>query len=137
MKINAPAEKVFAFLADGTNNLKWRSSVLDVVLASGEPDAVGATYKQGLRGPGGRRFAGDYQVTNYVPNEALGFQVVAGPANPRGEFRLTPEGGATRVHFVLDLETKGAGKLLDPVIAATMRKEVAELGNLKRVLENG
>jgi uncharacterized protein YndB with AHSA1/START domain len=136
VKINAPLEKVYAFVADGTQNQKWRPSVMDIALASGQPGTVGATYKQGLKGPGGRRMDGDYTITDYVPNKSLSFQVIAGPAHPRGRFELEPEEGGTRLKFELDLETKGVQKLLDPVIAATMRKEVEALGNLKRYLES-
>ena len=45
-----PIEEVFDFLADGTNNTRWRPSVIEIA-RSGGPDGVGATYKQGLKRP--------------------------------------------------------------------------------------
>jgi len=134
--INAPAEQVFAALMDGTQNRYWRPQVTDVALAGGIPGTVGVTYKQGLKGPGGRgRIDGDYTVTDYQPNRSLSFQVIKGPASPRGRFDLEPVQGGTKVKFSLDLETKGAQRLLDPVISATMRKEMDNLVNLKAYLE--
>jgi len=40
--IERPVEDVFAFLADGTNNPRWRPGVLDVTPLAGGP-AVGIT----------------------------------------------------------------------------------------------
>jgi hypothetical protein len=61
--INATAERVFAFLADGTNNPIWRPDMLSIELASGMPGLVGATYRQQLKGPGGQAIPGDYKIT--------------------------------------------------------------------------
>ncbi|ALV40700.1 hypothetical protein AU252_05565 [Pseudarthrobacter sulfonivorans] len=65
----------------------------------------------------------------------LAFQVVAGPARPTGEYRLSEVPGGTMVRFTLDLQPKGLMKLVGPVIARTMEAEVAQLAKLKTVLE--
>ena len=51
VQIGRHPEAVFAFLARGENDARWRPNVLDVARVSGE--GVGARYKQGLKGPGG------------------------------------------------------------------------------------
>src|SRR5262249_39215717 len=61
--IDRPAETVFDFLLDGMNNPKWRAGVLDIEHIAGTPEGIGARFKQGLKGPGGRRIDGDYQIT--------------------------------------------------------------------------
>ena len=53
--INRPANAVFDFVLDGTNNTLWRPAVIDIQRMSGKPSDVGAVFKQGLKGPGGRR----------------------------------------------------------------------------------
>lgn len=58
--IHRPAETVFNFVLDGMNNPRWRPAVLDIQQMTGKPVGVGAKYKQGLKGPGGRRIDGDY-----------------------------------------------------------------------------
>ena len=133
--INIPVEKVFAFLIDGLQAGKWRSSVTDVALAEGTAGTVGATYKQGLKGPSGRRIDGDYRIVDLVPNQTFSFEVIAGPAHPHGQFIFETAAGGTKVRFVLSLETTGVQKLLDPIIASSMRREVAGLGSLKAYLE--
>jgi hypothetical protein len=61
---------------------------------------------------------------------------VAGPARPAGAYRLSEAPGGTIVRFTLDLQPKGLMKLVGPVIARTMNAEVAQLTNLKNVLES-
>lgn len=135
--INRSSEDVYAFLADGLNNPKWRSGVQEIALKSGTPKSVGAVYSQTLSGPGGRPIAGDYEITRAEPSTNLGFQVVGGPARPRGEYQLTPAPSGTTVRFVLDLQPRGLMRIMAPLITRTMRSEVSQLARLKAVLEAG
>jgi uncharacterized protein YndB with AHSA1/START domain len=133
--INRSAADVFDYLADGTNNREWRSGVLEISQTSNTSGA-GATYRQVLSGPGGRRIDGDYQVTTYDPPNRLAFEVTAGPARPTGVFELTAASPtSTTVRFALDLTPRGFMKLMTPMIAAQVRKEVAALDNVKAILE--
>ncbi len=133
--INRPANAVFDFVLDGMNNPHWRPGVVDIQQVTGKPSGVGGVYKQGLKGPGGRRIDGDYEIVECRPNELIEFQVIAGPARPTGTYRFETAGDATRVTFILDYKPKGLARLMDPMIAQTMRSEVAMLSNLKAYLE--
>jgi uncharacterized membrane protein len=128
--IDRPVKVVYDFLADGTNNLKWRPSVTDIQRVSDNPP----TYTQGLKGPGGR-IDGDYQITDSKPNERLVFQVIAGPARPMGTYTFEAAGNATRLTFTLHFEPKGLAKLMEPMINSSMKSEVGMLANLKEYLE--
>jgi len=132
----SPAD-VFDFLANGLNNPLWRTGVSHVRLASGTAGVVGAVYSQKMAGPGGRTIDGDYRITESEPGVRLRFEVVAGPARPTGSFTLSGHDAGTSVAFSLDLEPKGLMKLMGPMITKTMKSEVAQLDNLKRVLEEG
>lgn len=133
--VDRPVGDVFAYLADGTNNPRWRSGVLSIERTSAT-EGVGATYRQKLRGPGGRPIDGDYRVTAYQPPNLLEFQVTAGPARPTGRFRLAEAGpGRTTVTFSLDLTPTGLMRLMGGMIAKTMRSEVDQLSRLKADLE--
>lgn len=133
--IERPIQDVFAYLADGTNNPRWRPGVLSIERTS--PDSgAGATYRQKLRGPGGRTIDGDYQITTYQPPALIEFRVTAGPARPTGRFTLTEAGaGRTAVTFALGLQPTGLMRLMSGVIAKTMRSEVDQLPRLKAELE--
>jgi len=69
------------------------------------------------------------------PGQLLGFEVIAGPARPKGQYILSEAGGSTAVRFVLDLKLPGLMKVLDGLVAKTMQAEVAQLRELKAVVE--
>ncbi len=131
--IRRAPDEVFAFLADGENDPQWRSAVLDVTRVSG--DGPGARYRQGVKGPFGRRLDADYEVTEYEPGRRLAFRVTAGPVRPRGRYELTPADGGTRVRFALECELSGAKRLMGPGVSKSMRSEVQNLDRLREVLE--
>ena len=110
----------------------WYGPVVRVAVADG-----GAPHgPQILAGPGGRRIDGDYQVTAFDRPRRLEFQVIAGPARPVGVFELTEQADqSTRVRFALSLKPAGLMRLMTPMIARQMQREVAQLDNLKAILE--
>ena len=133
--IERPAAEVFSFIADGLNGPKWRSGIVDIALVSGS--GVGATYKQGVKGPGGRRVDADYRVTAFEPNRRLAFETIAGPVRPTGEYLLDEIAGRTQLTFALQADLGGVQKLLlGGMVKKTMDAEVAGLSRLKRALES-
>src|SRR5512142_913175 len=128
--INRDIKSVFDFILDGTNGPKWRPDVTDVELQAGNPPGVGALFRQGMKGPGGR-IAADYEIVECRPNEWIKFQVVAGPARPVGTYQLESLGQSTKVTFVLDYQPKGLARLMDGMINKSMQAEVGNLTNLK------
>jgi hypothetical protein len=81
----------------------WRPAVIEVHRVPDKPSRVGAIFTQSLKGPGGRRIAGDYEIVACQPNELITFQVIAGPARPPGTYCFEAVEGATRVTFTLQL----------------------------------
>ena len=133
--INRPVADVFAFVADGTNAMQWRPAVLDVAHVSGV--GTGAIYRQGVKGPGGRRIAADYEVTAFEPNRRLAFRAIAGPVRPTGEYRFEASGDQTTVTFSLEVTLSGwKALLMGRPVQATMDREVRNLDALKRILES-
>ena len=129
-----PAEEVFTYIADGLNGPNWRSGITDVGLVYGS--GAGAIYKQGVKGPGGRRVDADYRVTAYEPNRRLAFEAIAGPVRPTGEYLLEEVGDGTRLTFSLQAELSGIKRLLmSGAVQKTMDVEVAATERLKQLLE--
>ena len=85
--INRPRSEVFAFVADHENDKKWRPGVMDMERASG--DGRGAIYRQGVKGPMGRRIPADVEVTAYEPNSHR----IPDPRRPGPTRRLLPVRG--------------------------------------------
>ncbi len=132
--INRPISAVFDFILDGANNKLWRPAVIDVSALTEKPYGVGSAFKQGLKGPGGR-IDGDYKITECKPNEFIRFEVIAGPARPIGTYAFATDGKSTTVNFILDFQTRGIAKLMEPMINQSMKSEVATLSNLKMYVE--
>jgi len=134
--INCPVSEVYDFLLDGTKNLLWRPGVLDIERVPSKPSGVGAVFKQGVKGPGGRRLEADYEIIEAKPNDTIKFQVIAGPARPTGTYQFNSAGNSTTVKFTLHFDPKGLmGMLMNGMINRTMQGEVAMLSNLKSILE--
>ena len=131
--IEKPISEVFAFLADGVNDTKWRPQVASISHASGS--GVGAVYSQTMKGPGGRPIAGDFRITRYDEPTRLDFEVIAGPARPTGSYVLRDAGsGSTEITFTLDLKPRGLMMLLRPIIDKQVKSEVANLDNLRSAM---
>ena len=134
--IHRSAEDVFDYLADGRHNKQWRAGVLEIE-PTGPVTGSGATYRQVLRGPMGRKIAGDYRVTTYDRPKTLAFEVIAGPARPTGTFQVTAvDANTATVTFRLSAAPSGVMRLFAPQIAKQMRVETRQLDNLKAQLEH-
>jgi carbon monoxide dehydrogenase subunit G len=131
--INRPRSEVFEFVTNHENDSKWRPGVLDIERASGH--GRGAVYRQGVKGPMGRRIPADIEVTAYEEGSHVAFRTLAGPVRPEGSYRFEEANGGTRVTFSLNADLRGAQKLMGPMVSKSMRNQVDALQNLKRVLE--
>ena len=134
--VNRPVADVYNFLLDGTTGTKWRSGVLDISHVSGT--GVGAVFKQGVQGPGGRRIAADYTITAADPNQRIAFKAIAGPVRPTGEYRFESLDGGTRLTFALNAELGFLKKLMmGGAVQKSMDAEMRGLDKLKQILESG
>jgi uncharacterized membrane protein len=131
--VERPIAEVFAFLADAENDPRWRSGVLDIARVEG--DGVGARYRQGVKGPMGRRVPADFEITEYAPSRTIGFRATAGPVRPEGRYELEPAGDGTRVRFSLACTPRGLARLITPMVARTMRSEVEALERLPAAMD--
>ena len=132
--INRPRSDVFAFVANHENDVKWRPGVLDIARASGE--GQGAVYRQGVKGPMGKRINADFEVSVYQEGSHLAFRTLGGPVQPEGSYRFEDADSGTRVTFSLSASLRGPQKLMAPMVSKSMRSQVDALANLKRVLES-
>jgi uncharacterized protein YndB with AHSA1/START domain len=131
--IHKPVHEVFAFVANHDNDPQWRPGVVEIRKSSGA--GVGERWFQRVNGPGGRQIPADIEITALEPNRVLAFRAVEGPVRPEGRYELTEESGATRLSFTLNAHLKGLKRLMSPIVQKQMNAEVANLDNLKRVLE--
>ena len=133
--IARPVAEVFGFFADAENDPQWRPGVTEIKRDG--PLAKGARYHQRIAGPGGRAIPADIELTDYVPDELVAFQVTAGPVRPQGSYRFSASGTGTDVTFSLSAELTGLKKLLmSRPVQKSMDGEMAGLDKAKRLLES-
>ena len=132
--IDVHIDDVFAFVANHENDVRWRPGVLDIARASGE--GQGAVYRQGVKGPMGKRIDADFEVTAFQQGSHLALRTLGGPVQPEGSYRFEDADGGTRVTFSLSANLRGLQKLMAPMVSKSMRSQVEALANLKRVLES-
>lgn len=134
IRIDRPADAVFAFLTDPANDPTWRSGLREM-RAEGPP-GVGRRIHQVVAGPGGRGINADIEVTTYDPPSRYAFRTVSGPVRPEGEYRLAAAGDATDLTFALTAEVGGWKKLLmGGTVQKSMDAEMAALDRAKATLE--
>lgn len=133
--VNRPLSDVYDFVADGLNNLRWRPGIAELNLIAGKPYTVGATYRQLLIAPFGRRINADYRITKVDRNVELGFEVITGSIRPKGAFYFGVSGAGTSLKFVMDYNPKGLNVVKEPLAGWLLHKEVRNLDTLKEVVE--
>jgi uncharacterized membrane protein len=135
--IKRPVDEVFAFLADLENNMRWRSSQIEVRKTSKGPISVGTTYRM-VNNVLGRRIEGEGVVTEYEQNRKYTSVSRSGylPLEARRVFE--PVDGGTRVTLVLRAEPAGFFKIAQPLFATMARRRIeSDAANLKDLMESG
>ncbi len=132
--IQSDAMTVYSFLLDPANLPSWRPAVRGVKLISGAACAKGAVYRPLLAGAAGPADA-DFALTATRPGAEIEFQAVSGPARVHGGYYLSTEGCNTRVRFALRCRPAMAVLLSYPRVRRALKAQVAELEQLRGVLE--
>lgn len=91
--VNAPAERVFAYIADLTRHPEWAGNPLEVRSTSDGPLGVGASFESKGRQLGSHTDA--ITITEYDPPRTLAFEVRGDAGHTRNWFTLSASGAAT------------------------------------------
>lgn len=135
IRIGRTPSEVFAVLLDFEQNPRWSTSALRSQLSSTGPVGVGSTAHEVSRFLG-RRVEVDTEVVAFEADRVLGVLVTGGPFPLRATFHLDPVDGGCRVRVTFEANPTGVLRLADaPFRVLVRRKFVADLANLKRLLE--
>lgn len=138
--IDAPAEKVFSYLADLTRHEEWAAHPLRIQQTSEGPVGPGTTFTSV-----GRQFGRDNEdkiiVTEIVPSEKIVFESEGRAGRFRHHFLLQEEDGGTRLTKGVELvKLSLLLRLLTPIVAVfrvTARGFDGDLERIKTKLEGG
>ena len=129
--INRPAETVYAYVMDVSNDANWRTGVDESGWQTGESTAVGAV---------GYTLAGkskvEWRVVSYVEGESVDWDLISGPLKGRGGYRFVPVEGGTQFTLVADVEPTGWLRLLGPIFGRMGRRQnQSDVEKLRNILE--
>jgi uncharacterized protein YndB with AHSA1/START domain len=133
--LNRPVEQVFAFLADTGKVATWQSNLIKMEQLTEGALRAGSRFRE-VRRLGRRETEIQAEITAFEPNKRLETKTVTKP-QAMVSYSLDGEDGGTRLHYKFVMLTSGMMRLLEPLIAGSIKKDTnLDFQNLKRILES-
>jgi len=118
--INAPVEKVFAYIADPQKIPEWRKDVPGISRVSGMP-SVGTTFYEDVNFMGKKKLL--MKITEFIPNKRIVIEAQSGmPLLPTQEFTFTRQGNKTNVDLAVIMKVSGFFILMQPMLPMQLKK---------------
>lgn len=135
IEIRRPVERVFGYTTDAKSWPRWQSIIVEAEQTSPGPVTVGTTFR-GRSRMMGRTMPWTAKATEFEANRKYGKNIDSGSLTIEQHNTYQPVEGGTRFTILFDMKVGGLLKLMTPVLAGSMRRELKKsLGNLKSVLE--
>jgi carbon monoxide dehydrogenase subunit G len=123
--IDRPIDAVFAFLADGENDKRFSSRIVEIKKTTDGPPGVGTVYASTAK-DGGFSAKHEFELTEFAPPTTIRWAERSRSTPvvvPEGGYDLEPAGDGTKLTFFNVLEGRGLlGKLLEPIALRAARK---------------
>ncbi|WP_258805750.1 SRPBCC family protein [Pseudarthrobacter sp. NS4] len=136
-ELQAPASKVFDFVADHTNAPRWQSGIDEIRRITPGPLGVGTEHELT------RRFAGMKIVTRnrfiaYEPGRFVAFELPSGKMTGVASYLVEPTGANTcRLISKVDFQVTGLARFALPLLKLIFKRDDEKaLANLKVLMEN-
>jgi carbon monoxide dehydrogenase subunit G len=135
--IDRSQQEVFDFLADPTNDKKWRASAASAEWVSEGPVGVGSTLRSVDKFLG-RKIESTSEITVWDPPQKFGQKTVSGPVPFEITIKLAAEGGGTQLTADFQAEFGGFFKIAEGLVGKQFEKQLdTDFKGLKRVMEEG
>jgi len=134
ININAPVEKVFAYITDPMNILEWLVGVVEVTDVTGSGAGQHYQWKYNMLGVPLR---GETTVREHVPNERRVTEGRGG-ATSRWTLTLAPHEGGTKLDLEIDytIPVPVLGKLAEQLVLKRNQREAdLSMENIKERME--
>ena len=132
-----PIEEVFAFLANGENDVKFSPRVQEIRKITDGPIGVGTRFASTVK-DAGMTTKREFELTEFVAPTKIRWAERSKNAvtAPVGGYDLAPDGDGTRVTIFNELEGHGFGKLVVGFALRSARKGADEFAaSIKRAVE--
>jgi uncharacterized protein YndB with AHSA1/START domain len=132
--LNKPVEQVFAFLTDTSKLATWQSNLIKSESLTEGPLRTGSRFRE-IRRINNKEEEIQAEITALEPNKRLETKTVTKP-EAMVSYVLDPERGGTRLSYKFVLNTSGAMRLMEPIMANAIKKgSETDFETLKRILE--
>jgi uncharacterized protein YndB with AHSA1/START domain len=133
--LNRPVEQVFAFLMDTSKLSTWQSNLIKTEQITAGPWRAGSRFRE-VRRIGRRESEIQGEITVFEPNRRFETKTITKP-QVMVSYSLEAENGGTRLKHKFVMLTSGLMRLLEPMIASSIKKDSeSDFETLKRILEN-
>lgn len=133
--LNKSVEQVFAFLMDTSNLATWQSNLIKSEPLTEGPLRTGSRFRE-VRRINNKETEIQGEITVLEPNKRLETKTATKP-QAMVSYLLNPEQGGTQLKYKFVLITSGLMRMLEPLIASSIKKDTeADFETLKRILEN-
>jgi uncharacterized protein YndB with AHSA1/START domain len=134
-QIARPVHEVFAYATDPQHLSSWQTNTVSAVREDDGPYGVGSRLREVHRAPGGKELESVVEVVEYAPGRVFALEVREGTPI-HAHITFDPADGGTRMRFRAHGELSGLMRIVEPLLARTLRKQFAQnLATLKQVLE--
>jgi uncharacterized protein YndB with AHSA1/START domain len=132
--LNRPVEQVFAFLMDTGKLSTWQSNLIKAEQITAGPLRAGSRFRE-VRRMGKRESEIQGEITVFEPNQRFETKTITKP-QVMVSYSLEAENGGTRLKHKFVMLTSGLMRLLEPLIASSIKKDSeSDFKTLKRILE--
>ena len=133
--LNRPVEQVFAFLMDTSKLSTWQSNLIKSEQITDGPLQAGSHFRE-VRRLGRKESEIQGEITAFELNERFETRTLTKP-QVTVSYSFEKEDGGTRLKQRFVMLTSGFMRLLEPMIASSIKKESqSDFETLKRILEN-
>ena len=134
-QINAPVEKVFAYVTDFRKNAEWQEGVMESSQTPDGPTKLGTSFKT-VRTFLGQKLEATGEVTEFEPNKKFAFKSNSGPIQFSLVQSFEAASGGTKVSLQVEMEAGGFFKLAEGALAGNLKKTFEDqAAKLKTLLE--
>jgi uncharacterized membrane protein len=134
--INAPVEKVFAYIADPMSQLECIPSITEIKDVTLTEQGVGSHYRWAYK-LAGLRFEGEDTTIEYIPNQRIVTQSKGGIVST-WTWTFEPHNGGTKLNVVVEytIPVPVLGKMAEAlVLKQTEREADLAAANIKARME--
>lgn len=118
-----PADAVFDFLSDHSNNPRWQGGMQSCTWTTEPPIRVGSRYDQVARFLG-REIRTEFEVTAFEPGRSITIESRSGPLDLHITRTVETDGDRTHVHAVIRGTPSGPMRFAEPLMAGKVRKDI-------------